>query len=141
MDAEITIIRYDNGEHRQQVVALWRDVFDYPADYNRPQVVIDQKIRFDDLFFVAVEDSIVTGSIMAGYDGHRGWIYSLAVRPDRRGIGVGSMLLSFAEFELMQLGCTKINLQIMEENRDVRRFYEANGYGVEERVSMGKRLG
>ena len=78
---------------------------------------------------------------MAGYDGHRGWIYSLAVHPKQRQQGVGSMLLAFAEQSLVRLGCFKVNLQILETNEAVRKFYEANGFAVEARLSMGKRLG
>ena len=78
---------------------------------------------------------------MAGYDGHRGWIYSMAVHPDHRMQGIGTALLAFAEKKLSSLGCVKINLQIMEGNEDVRRFYQTNGYAVEKRVNMGKRLG
>ena len=141
MKNEISIIRYDDGSHREQVVPLWEDVFSYPADYNAPDTVIDRKIAFDDLFFVAVEGDTVIGTVMAGYDGHRGWIYSLAVRPDRRGRGVGSMLLAFAEQALVNVGCTKVNLQILDSNAAACAFYEANGYAVEKRISMGKRLG
>ncbi len=141
MNSELTISRYDDTAHRNQVVALWRTVFNYPADYNQPETAIDQKIQFDDLFFVAVEGESLVGTIMAGYDGHRGWIYSMAVHPDQRGTGIGSMLLAFAEQSLVRLGCTKLNLQIHANNSDVVHFYESNGFAVENMISMGKRLG
>jgi len=140
MDDETTILSYDDAVHRGQVIGLWKAVFGYPADYNAPGVVIDRKIAFDDLLFVAVENTVVVGTVMAGYDGHRGWIYSLAVRPDRRSKGVGSMLLAVAEQTLAGQGCTKVNLQNLDSNAGACRFYEANGYGVEARISMGKKL-
>jgi ribosomal protein S18 acetylase RimI-like enzyme len=77
---------------------------------------------------------------MAGYDGHRGWIYSMAVAPDRRGQGLGSRLLDHALEALKKRGCVKVNLQILESNEAVRRFYEANGFTAEPRLSMGKVL-
>ena len=141
MKREITISRYDDAVHRSQVIAIWEAVFGYPAAYNAPDVVIDRKIAFDDLLFVAEEEGEAVGTVMAGYDGHRGWIYSLAVRPDRRCQGIGSLLLATAERALDGQGCTKVNLQILAENAAVCLFYEANGFAVEPRISMGKKLG
>jgi len=135
------IVAFKNSAHRDQVVRLWELAFGYGAPHNAPALVIDKKLGVaDDLFFVAVTGGAVVGTIMAGYDGHRGWIYSMAVHPDHRNRTIGTQLLSFVEARLASLGCMKINLQIMEDNEQVRAFYEANGYSVEERVSMGKRL-
>lgn len=139
MDNEI--VAFDNSAHRDQVVGLWERVFEYEAPHNAPSLVIDKKLAVaDGLFFVAVIDGVVVGTIMAGYDGHRGWIYSMAVHPDYRNQSIASRLLSFAEGQLALHGCMKINLQILVDNDKVRAFYEANGYSVEERTSMGKRL-
>jgi ribosomal protein S18 acetylase RimI-like enzyme len=77
---------------------------------------------------------------MAGYDGHRGWLYALAVAPPHRRQGVGSLLVSHAERELTRKGCVKINLQILEGNESVTAFYAGLGFSVEKRVSMGKRI-
>ncbi len=92
------------------------------------------------LFFVAMDANAVIGTVMAGYDGHRGWIYSMAVRPEYRKQGLGSKLLFFVEEKLAERGCMKINLQIMEGNEAVERFYASNGYLTEERISMGKQV-
>jgi len=135
------IVAFDERVHRGQVVRLWELVFGYEAAHNAPGLVIDKKLAVGDgLFWVATVDGAVVGTVMAGYDGHRGWIYSLAVHPDCRGRGIGSRLLSWAERGLASRGCVKINLQIMEGNEGVRGFYEANGYAVEKRVSMGTRV-
>ena len=135
------IIEFDNGAHRDQVVSLWELVFGYDAPHNAPAVTIDKKLSVaDGLFFVALVRNVVVGTVMAGYDGHRGWIYSLAVHPDYQKQAIGSQLLSFAERHLASRGCPKINLQIIEGNESAREFYEANGYSVEPRVSMGKKL-
>jgi ribosomal protein S18 acetylase RimI-like enzyme len=134
------ILTYDDARHRDRVAALWRGVFGYPAAYNDPAFAIDRKIAVDDLFWVAEEGGAVIGTVMAGYDGHRGWIYSLAVAPDRRGQGLGTRLLDHALAALKGRGCVKVNLQILESNEAVRRFYEANGFTVEPRLSMGRLL-
>jgi len=138
---DLEILTFDNQLYREQVVSLWEAVFGYEADHNVPQLVIDKKLDFGDgLFFVALDDQAVIGTVMAGYDGHRGWIYSIAVSPQYRKQGIGSALLDFAERELAQIGCMKINLQIMEGNEAVERFYLANGYRTEKRISMGKQV-
>ena len=137
----IIITSYSNAAHRSQVVALWQGVFGYEGAHNDPGLVIDKKRAVDDgLFFVAITDSAVVGTIMAGYDGHRGWIYSVAVSPLHRREGIGSLLVSHAERVLVNKGAVKINLQIMEGNESVTGFYSALGYAVEKRVSMGKRV-
>jgi ribosomal protein S18 acetylase RimI-like enzyme len=137
----IIIIPYSDATHRNQVVALWETVFGYEAAHNGPRVVIDKKVAAEDqLFFVAVAGVSVVGTIMAGYDGHRGWIYSVAVSPAHRRQGVGSQLVTHAERALTSRGCMKINLQIMEGNESVAAFYSSLGFSVEKRVSMGKRI-
>lgn len=137
----VTIIPYADAVHRSQVIALWEAVFGYEAPHNRPSVVIDKKLQeHDDLFFVAVCDGPVVGTIMAGYDGHRGWIYSVAVADSFRRKGIGTRLVSTAEKALASKGCVKINLQIMEGNEPVTAFYSSLGFSTEKRISMGKKI-
>jgi ribosomal protein S18 acetylase RimI-like enzyme len=135
----ITITLYDDRHHRNQVIALWKKVFTYETAHNRPDLVIDKKLAVnDDLFFVALADDTVVGTVMAGYDGHRGWIYSVAVSPSHRRQGIGAQLVSHAEHALIAKGSVKINLQIMQGNESVTAFYASLGYSVEKRISMGK---
>lgn len=135
----ITITSYQNTIHRGPVVALWETVFGYETAHNRPSLVIDKKLQVnDDLFLVAVSENQVMGTIMAGYDGHRGWIYSVAVSPSHRRQGIGSQLVSRAERALTAKGCVKINLQIIASNESVSAFYSSLGFSVEKRISMGK---
>ncbi|HUD46762.1 MAG TPA: GNAT family acetyltransferase [Candidatus Baltobacteraceae bacterium] len=137
----ITITSFLKAVHRNQVIALWETVFGYEAAHNDPSLVIDKKVEVHDgLFLVAIADNVVVGTIMGGYDGHRGWIYSLAVSPSHRRQRVGSRLVSTAEQALTARGCMKINLQIMEGNEGVASFYSSLGFSVEKRVSMGKRI-
>ncbi|WP_348011527.1 GNAT family acetyltransferase [Roseateles sp.] len=136
-----SITSYSNETHRSQVIQLWETVFGYETAHNTPSLAIDKKLEVrDDLFFVAAIEGTIVGTILAGYDGHRGWLYSVAVHPSYRNKGLGSALVAHAEVALTKKGCMKINLQIMTGNESVSRFYESLGYVVEKRVSMGKRI-
>jgi ribosomal protein S18 acetylase RimI-like enzyme len=134
-----SIITYIDASHRQQVIDLWKTVFGYEAAHNTPSLAIDKKLAVqDDLFFVAQDGNALVGTILAGYDGHRGWLYSLAVHPSHQGQGIGKALVAHAERALAQRGCMKINLQIVSSNESVSAFYKSIGYTVEPRISMGK---
>jgi ribosomal protein S18 acetylase RimI-like enzyme len=139
----VNIIPFDNALHRSQVMAVWRASFGYETAHNEPGLVIDKKLAMQDgLFFVAVADGDVAGevvgTVMAGYDGHRGWLYSVAVSPGHRKLGAGRQLVAHAEQALASLGCLKINLQLLQSNAAVAAFYASMGYAVEPRVNMGK---
>jgi ribosomal protein S18 acetylase RimI-like enzyme/glutaredoxin len=126
---------------QKAVVALWRDVFPDAPAWNEPVADVERKLTVQrELFLVALEGDVVLGTAMAGYDGHRGWVYYVAVAPVSRRRGVGRALMERAETSLAALGCPKLNLQVRAGNRGAVAFYERLGYGVEERMSMGKRL-
>ncbi len=128
-------------KHFPGVEALWEEVFPNDPPWNRAVVAIPEKLGVQpELFLVGMEGGEVVGTAMAGYDGHRGWLYTIAVRPDYQRKGVGSALLKEAESRLSAMGCGKINLQIRAGNEAVAAFYRRHGYEVEERVSMGKRI-
>src|SRR4051794_19308121 len=98
MSPTILITTFDNSAHRNQVIALWESIFGYEAPHNRPSVAIDKKLAHgEQLFCVALIGTEVVGTIMTGYDGHRGWIYSLAVSAAHRRQGIGSQLVAYAE--------------------------------------------
>ena len=121
------------------VIALWKNVFGYATAHNDPAKVIRQKLAFQrELFFVALLDGELVGTVMGGYDGHRGWIYSLAVAPQVRRRGIGTALMKRVEQALAQQGCPKINLQVLASNAATVAFYQELGFAVEERISMGK---
>ncbi len=123
------------------VVRLWREVFPDNPPWNEPRADIHRKLACQrELFLVGDLGGRVVATVMAGFDGHRGWVHLVAVAPDCRRRGFGRALMAAAEERLRQIGCTKINLQVRASNRDVVSFYERLGYAVEERVSMGKRL-
>lgn len=130
-----------SSEHFERLDALWREAFPDDPAWNRAEVAVPAKLAVQpDLLLVAVEGDDVIGSVMAGYDGHRGWLYAVAVRASQRRSGLGSRLVRAAEGALSALGCSKINLQVRTTNSAVVSFYEALGYEVEDRISLGKRL-
>lgn len=123
------------------VAALWARVFPDTRAWNQPGAYIQRKLAVQrELFLVGGLDGRVVATVLAGYDGVRGWVYHLAVAPEQRRQGFGRTLMAAAEARLRALGCAKINLQIMRTNADVVRFYERAGYAIEDRISMGKRL-
>ena len=131
---------YRDTDH-EGVVSLWREVFPDAPARNVPEFDIARKRNLQpELFLVAVRETRVVGTAMAGFDGHRGWLHLVAVAPEFRRSGVGSKLLREAESRLIRLGCPKLNLQIRGANNHVVRFYESLGFGVEERTRMGKVL-
>jgi ribosomal protein S18 acetylase RimI-like enzyme len=135
-------IRAYRSDDETTVVALWNDVFKKAEPRNEPRLVIATKLGTQpELFFVAVAEGIVVGTAMGGFDGHRGWLYTLAVRPDLRRLGIGTALVRKVESALLALGCPKLNLQVLGANAAVVAFYERLGYAVEDRVSMGKCIG
>ena len=124
----------------ETVVALWV-ACGLTRRWNDPHRDIARKVSVHDgLFLVGAIDDVVVASVMAGYDGHRGWINYLAVTPARRGEGLGRALMDAAEDRLDAVGCPKVNLQVRDTNTDVLAFYEHLGYVVDAAVSMGKRL-
>jgi ribosomal protein S18 acetylase RimI-like enzyme len=123
------------------VVDLWSRVFPDDRPWNAAAAIVARKLaQADGLFFVATRNDAVVGAVIAGYDGQRGWIHHLAVDPSARRRGVGRALVARAEAGLATRGCPKVNLQLLESNREVIAFYERLGFAMEPRVSMGKAL-
>ncbi len=121
------------------VIALWRDLLFDGSPHNDQQLSLERKLAVDDeLLLVAELDNEIVGTAMGGYDGHRGWIYSVAVHPQHQRRRIGAALLTALEELLTAAGCVKINLQIRAGNDKVVAFYEALGFAVEPRISMGK---
>lgn len=136
-----TIRKYNDSRDRDGVVGLWQTVFGYEAAHTAPSLVIAKKLAIkDNLFFVAFEASNIIGTAMAGYDGHRGWLYAVAVDSTQRRFGLGSELVRTVEQALLSLGCMKINLQLLASNEPIAAFYQSLGYAIEPRISMGKVL-
>ena len=125
---------------QQSVITLWERC-GLVRPWNDPSTDILRKVATDpEGFLVLEENGQIIASVMAGYDGHRGWINYLAVSPDMQRCGIGARLIDYAEQHLEQRGCPKINLQIRAQNTDVIEFYNAIGYSEDPVISMGKRL-
>jgi ribosomal protein S18 acetylase RimI-like enzyme len=134
------LIRGFEAGDTDAVVALW-EACELVRPWNDPRKDIARKLAVDDgLFLVAELDGAIVASVMAGYDGHRGWVNYLAVAPARRRNGLARALMADAEARLAARGCPKVNLQVRDTNTDVLAFYERLGYAVDAAVSMGKRL-
>ena len=129
----------------EALVALWHDVFPEYRDPTKPQrdprASIERKLeQRDGLFWLAEGDEGIVGTAMAGYDGHRGWLYSVGVHPRLRRTGLARALVAHAEAELAARGCPKINLQVLTVNETAQAFWRAVGYVPDLVVSFGKRL-
>ncbi len=143
----VTVRKYQDSD-RQSLIDLWLEVFPDNPPHNAPAIVIDAKLAVDDLIFVAeagananVKDRTeLLGACIAGYDGHRGWLYAVAVKQTQRRDGTGSTLVKYAIQSLQDIGCKKVNLQIRSTNTEVAAFYKALGFTTEDRLSMGIHL-
>lgn len=122
------------------VVELWQRC-ELTRPWNDPRKDIQRKLTVQpELFLVGeVEDRIIA-TIMAGFDGHRGWVNYLAVAPEHRTKGYGRLLMQHIEELLTARGCPKLNIQVRASNHGVLEFYRKIGYTTDEVVSLGKRL-
>jgi ribosomal protein S18 acetylase RimI-like enzyme len=134
------IVRPFQQADTDAVVKLWQQC-GLTRPWNDPYQDIALKMDFQpELFFVGTLDDRVIATVMAGYEGHRGWIQYLGVSPGHQRQGVGSQIMMAAEKALRELGCVKINLQVRESNQAVIAFYEQLGFSSDHVVSLGKRL-
>jgi ribosomal protein S18 acetylase RimI-like enzyme len=126
----------------EPLVALLEAVFPDPAPHNQPRASIRRKLGvLPELLLVGHVDGRLVATAMGGWDGHRGWLYQVAVAPDARGRGHGRAIVEAVEARLRALGCPKLNLQVRSSNPAAVGFWRRLGYRVEERVSLGKLLG
>lgn len=133
-------IRIYHERDRDAVVALWRDC-GLVVPWNDPVKDISRKMsRQPELFFVAECEGSVVGTAMAGYGGHRGEVYYVAVHPALSGKGVARTLMSQVETALAALGCPKVNVMVRRSNIEAAGFYEAIGYSEDDVAVYGKRL-
>ena len=130
-------IRKYQHQDKTALVSLWEQVFPDAPSHNEPSRMIDEKIAIDDLIFIAEVKGAIVGACMAGYDGHRGWLYAVAVLPEFRRKNIGTQLVDFAMQALKSKGCKKVNLQIRSTNTKVASFYQSLGFAAEDRLSMG----
>ena len=133
-------IRRYRASDMQAVTELW-SACDLTRPWNDPGKDIARKLAVQsELFLVGEVAAQIVASVMAGYDGHRGWVNYLAVHPAHRRKGHGEALMRHVEQALLAMGCPKLNLQVRSGNVHVLDFYRALGYVQDDVVSMGLRL-
>lgn len=133
-------IRSYQTQDESDVVALW-DACGLIRPWNDPRRDIARKLTEQpELFLVGTESEKLIATAMVGFDGHRGWVYYLAVDPGFRGRSYGKTLMLEAERLLMERGCPKVNLLVRNSNTQVIEFYRSLGYVQDEAISLGRRL-
>ena len=132
--------RLFSSKDKRSVLELWKTC-NLIVSWNDPEKDILRKLSVrDDLFILAEINKKIIATAMGGYDGHRGYIYYLAVLPEFQKKGVGSKILSVVEKKLLKIGCPKINLFVRNTNVKVKSFYKKNQYTFQESEIYGKRL-
>ncbi|RYY87572.1 MAG: GNAT family acetyltransferase [Comamonadaceae bacterium] len=122
------------------VVALWQRC-GLTRPWNDPHKDIARKLGVQrELFLVGERDGVLVATVMAGYEGHRGWVNYLAVDAAHRGAGFGRRLMARVEADLLARGCPKLSLLVRSTNADVLAFYRSLGYAQDDAIPLGKRL-
>jgi ribosomal protein S18 acetylase RimI-like enzyme len=133
-------IRAYQPDDEPAVIALWQEC-GLTRPWNDPRRDIARKLtQQPELFLVGTHEGTIVSTAMVGFDGHRGWVYYLAVAPGHRRRSFGRRLMQEAERLLLERGCPKLNLQLRSSNVDAVEFYRKLGYTQDEVVSFGLRL-
>ncbi|MBP1324975.1 ribosomal protein S18 acetylase RimI-like enzyme [Leucobacter exalbidus] len=149
--ADTFTIREFREADTEQTVALW-EACELIRPWNDPRADIARKLTTQPELFLVAEDAgpaagasaqatpRIVGSVMAGYDGHRGWMFYLATAPSHRGRGIARALVAEIETRLEARGCPKAQLLVRADNAQAVGFYRALGYDVSDVLVLGKRL-
>lgn len=139
-DTGALLLRPYSGDDEKKVIDLWARC-GLLRSWNDPAKDIWRKRQVNPEWFIMAElNQKLVGTIMIGYEGHRGWINYLAVDPTVRRKGIGRSLMKRAEEVLQAVGCPKVNLQVRAGNDVAAEFYSSLGYAKDEVISFGKRL-
>lgn len=123
-----------------EAVALWRDA-ELTRPWNDPEADLRRALDGpSSTVLVVVEDGELVATAMVGHDGHRGWIYYLAVRNAARRRGLGAALVGACERWLAERDVPKVNLMIRGDNTAAAGFYDALGYAHDDVVVRSRRL-
>ena len=130
-----------SSSQRDAAIALWHQA-GLVVPWNDPVADLERALAGPASAVLAAGDGdVLLATAMVGHDGHRGWVYYLAVSPDARGRGLGRAMMDACERWLTNRGVPKLNLMVRSGNEAVLGFYEALGYGRDEVVVMSRRLG
>ena len=128
------------AEDRDAIIALWQAA-GLTRPWNDPGTDFDLALSNATSTILIARDGIgLVGSVMVGFDGHRGWVYYLATDPDRLKRGIGRALMTSAESWLRQFGCPRIRLMVRNDNLVAKGFYEAIGYDSQGVITLGRTL-
>ena len=125
---------------QDQVISIWK-LCELVKPQNDP--VLDYQLALetkDSAVLVLETENSLVGSVVVGFDGHRGWYYYLGITPEHQSAGNGRLLVEAAENWLISRGAPKAMLMVRNSNSKVIGFYEKLGYSVEETSVLGKRL-
>lgn len=137
--AELTIRPFADADEAA-VVRLWQ-ACDLTRPWNDPHKDIDRKRGVQrELFLVGTLGEEIVAVAMGGYDGHRGWVYYVAVDPAHRRRGFATALFHAIEARLIAMGCPKLLLMVRDTNLQAAEFYRSIGYAQEPVALFGKRL-
>ena len=126
--------------HHDDAVALWHAA-GLTRPWNDPVADLERALAGPaSTVLAAVSDGRLVGTVMLGHDGHRGWVYYLAVADDQRRRGAGSALVRASEQWLVERDIPKLQLMVRRDNVDARSFYAPLGYDVVDVVVLGRRL-
>lgn len=129
--------------HRDDAVALWHTA-GLTRPWNDPVADLRRALAGPSSTVLAAVDEpaggTLVGTVMAGHDGHRGWLYYLAVEPTRRGEGLGRALVGAAE-DWLRPWVPKVQLMVRADNGVATAFYARLGYAPSEVSVLARRLG
>ena len=129
-----------SSSQRDAAIALWHQA-GLVMPWNDPVAELERALAGPSSAVLAAGDGdVLLAAAMVGHDGHRGWVYYLAVSPGARGRGLGRAMMDACERWLTDRGVPKLNLMVRSGNEAVLGFYEALGYGRDEVVVMSRRL-
>ena len=125
---------------RDDVIALWQ-LAGLTRPWNNPESDFELALTNPtSVMLLARHAGDIVGGVMAGFDGHRGWVYYLATAPSQRGQGIGRALMQAAEAWLGGQGCPRVRLMVRHDNVAATGFYRAIGYEPQDIITLGRTL-
>jgi ribosomal protein S18 acetylase RimI-like enzyme len=122
------------------VVALWQ-ACGLTRPWNDPAADIALARKGSNAtVLIGRDDGALVATVLVGHDGHRGWVYYLAVSLDHRHKGYGRIMMDAAERWLRERGIEKLQLLVRPDNTTVKDFYQSLGYSIQERIIYAKWL-
>ncbi len=132
-------VRLLENRDRPGAVSLWSSS-GLTRPWNDPDADFDRAVAGPTSAILGLFDPELCSTVMVGHDGHRGWVYYLAVTESRRRSGLGHRMMQEAEVWLRDQGVVKLNLMVRHTNKDALGFYQRIGYGDAEVTVLARWL-